>query len=60
MTLTEALAGWHRLQIIEHATAQDFAEAFLASPDADDLADDPTQEPIVAACVALHAEVRAC
>jgi hypothetical protein len=38
-TAAEALSRWNKHEVLAHDDAQDFADAFLASPDADDLSE---------------------
>lgn len=61
MTISQELAtrleGWHRTNILEHPTAQEFADAFIASGDADGLEDG--WGAIEAACRATYTELSA-
>jgi hypothetical protein len=61
MTISQELAtrleSWHRTAILEHTNAQEFAHAFIASPDADGLEDGWAA--IEAACRATYAELSA-
>lgn len=54
-TLTEALADWHYLNVLEHGSPEAFVEAFWASGDADGL--EASAEEIEAACKAMYAEM---
>lgn len=50
--LVERLEGWHVSSIREFADAAEFADAFIASPDGDDLED--SMETIEAACAVVY------
>lgn len=55
--LQEALSGWNRYDVLGYDNADDFANAFYASPDCEDL--EESHEEIVAAATAMYKDFRA-
>jgi hypothetical protein len=55
--LQNALSGWNRHDVLGYDNADDFANAFCASPDYDDL--EESHKEIVAAAAAMYEDFRA-
>jgi hypothetical protein len=56
--LTAALEGWHRTIVLSHENADEFANAFIASPDCEECGD-ASLENIEAAAKAMYNEFKA-